>query len=124
MVVRGYQDLLIWQKAMDLAKYVYRLSGSLPRHELYGLASQLQRAAVSVPSNIAEGQSRLHTAEFRQFLYHALGSLAEVDTQLLLAQDFGYLAAGDTAEAEELIVELRKMIHTLVSRLPKRNSRA
>jgi four helix bundle protein len=73
---------------------------------------------VSVPSNIAEGQARKHTAEFRQFLYQALGSLAEVDTQLFLAQDLRYLEKTDVADAELLIGELQKMIYSLLGRLP------
>jgi four helix bundle protein len=123
MTIRSYRDLIVWQKALELATDVYRLTMNLPSHETYGLASQLQRAAVSVPSNIAEGQARLHPAEFRQFLYHALGSLAEVDTQLLLAQNLGYLRPDSTMHAESLIIELRKMMHTLASRLPGRQSR-
>jgi four helix bundle protein len=86
--------------------------------EKFGLASQLQRAAVSIPSNIAEGQSRRHTAEFRQFLYQALGSLAEVDTQLVLLRELGHTRGLETAEAEAQVVELRRMIHSLLSRLP------
>ena len=122
MSVRTYRDLIVWQKAMELAKEVYRIAEHLPVAERFGLASQLRRAAVSVPSNIAEGQARHHSAEFRQFLYQALGSLAELDTQLTLAPELGYLAAGETDQALALIEELRKMAHTLVLRLPERRS--
>ena len=118
MVVKSYRDLRVWQKGTLLAKEIYRLTKGFPRSERFGLTSQIQRAAISVPSNIAEGQSRRHTGEFRQSLYHSLGSLAEVDTQLYLAQELVYIRAGDAAPAEALVVELRRMMHALVSRLP------
>jgi four helix bundle protein len=120
MSVKSYRDLIVWQKAIHLAKEAYGIAGRLPAAERFGLASQLQRAAVSVPSNIAEGQSRRNPREFRQFLFHALGSLAEIDTQLVLAHELGYLGSGDTEVAHALIEELRKMTHTLVTRLPDR----
>ena len=117
---RNHRDLLKWQKATVLAKEVYRLTSRFPYHERHGMTSQLRRAAVSVPSNIAEGHARQHTKEFRQFLFHALGSLAEVDTQLYLARELGYLGSPDTARTDALFLELRKMIHGLISRLAKR----
>jgi four helix bundle protein len=83
MPIRSYRDLMVWRKAMDLAETIYQFARALPRNEIYGLGSQMQRAAVSVPSNIAEDQARRHTAEFRQSLIQALGSLAELDTQPL-----------------------------------------
>jgi four helix bundle protein len=122
MAIKGYRDLVIWQKATDLAKEVYRLTWGFPSHEKYGLASQLQRAAVSVASNIAEGQARHHSGEFRQFLFQALGSLAEVDTQLYLASELGYVGGDKNSRAEALIEELRRMMYTLVARLPSRRS--
>ena len=121
MGVRDYRDLIIWRKGTELAKEVYRLSRAFPPVERFGLASQLQRAAVSIPSNIAEGQSRRNTAEFRQYLHHALGSLAEVDTQMILARDFGYVSREDSQAVEAKIQEMQKMIHTLVIRLPMRS---
>ena len=75
-VVKSYRDLIVWQKAMTLVKWIYRLVSRFPAYERYGLADQMRRSAVSIPSNIAEGQARQHTAEFRHFLYVALGSLA------------------------------------------------
>ena len=87
---KSYKDLLIWQKGMALAKFVYKLSARFPVDERYGLISQVRRAAVSVPSNIAEGQARHTTKEFLQFLSHAQGSLAEVETQLMLSVDLGF----------------------------------
>jgi four helix bundle protein len=84
VAARHYKDLLIWQKAMDLASVVYELTGSIPEEERFGLVVQMRRAAVSVASNIAEGQARRGTKEFLLFLSHASGSLAELETQLLL----------------------------------------
>ena len=96
MSIRNYRDLIVWQEGIALAKEIYRVTRTFPASERSGLTSQLQRAAVSVPSNIAEGQSRRNSGEFRQFLFQALGSLAEVDTQLVLAHELGYLKAGDS----------------------------
>jgi four helix bundle protein len=87
----SYRDLRVWQKSMDLAEHVYRLTENFPRAEIYGLTSQLRRAAVSIPSNIAEGQGRTSKGEFRLFLGNARGSLLEVETQLMLANRMAYL---------------------------------
>ncbi|MBI5934372.1 MAG: four helix bundle protein [Chloroflexi bacterium] len=100
--VRSYRELKVWQKGIELVKLVYGLTQGFPKSEIYGLASQMQRAAVSVPSNIAEGQGRQHTGEFRQFLYIALGSAAELDTQLIVAVELGYA----TAEIAQPIFDL------------------
>jgi four helix bundle protein len=116
--VKNYRDLIIWQKGIALVKEIYLLTQRFPQTEIYGLANQIRRAAVSIPSNIAEGQSRQHTGEFRQFLHVALGSLAEVDTQLVIAKELSYLPPEDMTTAEQLTFELRKMIHTLIRKLP------
>ena len=84
---QSYRDLIVWQKSIALCKDVYKICESFPRSELYGLADQMKRAAVSIPSNIAEGQARQHLAEFRQFLAIANGSLAELDTQRIIAEE-------------------------------------
>ena len=89
--VRSYRDLVAWRKSMELVVEVYRCTEAFPRIEIYGLVSQLRRAAVSVPSNIAEGQARVSTGEFRQFLGQARGSLMEVETQILISQSLRYL---------------------------------
>jgi four helix bundle protein len=118
MAVKGYEELLIWQKGIELATEIYRLSRKFPASERLGLTRQLQRAAISVPSNIAKGQSRRGRGEFRQFLHQALGSLAEVDTQLVPARELGYMDARDAATAVVAVRELRRMTHGLVNRLP------
>jgi four helix bundle protein len=96
--VRHYRDLVAWQKAMNLVELEYKATKSWPKDELYGLTSQIRRAVVSVPSNIAEGQGRGSTKEFLHHLSIARGSLLEVETQAIIAQRLGYLP-GDAAES-------------------------
>jgi four helix bundle protein len=90
MPVKHYQELIVWQKAMELVELVYRMSKQFPREEIYGLTSQIRRAAVSIPSNIAEGQGRSTTKDFLNFLSVARGSLREVETQLLISERLEY----------------------------------
>jgi four helix bundle protein len=117
--VQGYRDLLVWQKGILLAKHVYSLTSRFPSEERFGLVSQMRRAAVSVSSNIAEGQARHTTGEFVLFISHAEGSLAELDTQLVLALELGFASAETTAAAAALIAELRKMLNSLRRKLLK-----
>lgn len=117
--VRSYRELKVWKKGIELIKMIYVLTQSFPRSEVYGLGSQMQRAAVSIPSNIAEGQGRQHTGEFRQFLYIAIGSAAELDTQLVVAVELQYLDAKNAQPIFDLILEIRKMIYGLISKLPR-----
>jgi four helix bundle protein len=119
-IVKSYRDLVVWKKAMALVLQVYRSTQAFPKIETYGLTSQLRRAAVSVPSNIAEGQARLSTGEFRQFLGNAKGSLTEVETQILIAQGLGYLR---TEESESLLTDAAEVgwiLNGLLSSLPTR----
>lgn len=109
----GYRDLKVWQASMQLAGDVYRLSAQFPKFEVYGLASQIQRSAVSVPSNIAEGHGRNSPKEFNHFLGIASGSLAELETQLMLAQQFIYLAEEQIASPLQLSDEIGKMLKGL-----------
>src|SRR3954470_4710250 len=108
-----YRDLVVWQKGIELAKVVYPLSAQFPSEEKFGLISQIRRAAVSVPSNIAEGQARHTTGEFIQFISHAEGSLAEIDTQLILSLELQFSNAGATDPAFGLLDELRRMLNVL-----------
>ena len=96
--MRDYRDLVVWQKAMELVTEVYRVTSDFPKHELYGLTGQSRRAAVSVPSNLAEGHGRTSRREFHQFISQARGSLVEVETQLEIAQNLGYLPAAIACE--------------------------
>jgi gamma-carbonic anhydrase len=114
---KHYKDLLIWQRGIGLAKLVYQLTAKFPTEERYGLTSQLRRAAVSVPSNIAEGQARQGAKEFAQFLSHAQGSLAELETHLLLSMELGFAQKADVDGALREIDELQKMIVGLKRKL-------
>ena len=117
MGVQNYRELIVWQKAMDLVTEVYCLTRLFPREELYGLTNQIRRAVVSIPSNIAEGQARQSTAEFRHFLSIAQGSRAEVDTQILIAIRLQYLTETQAQTALALLIELKKMLSVLQIRL-------
>jgi four helix bundle protein len=114
---RSYRELIAWQKAMKLAKAAYRLGNNLPRKEAYGLVSQLQRAAVSVPSNIAEGHGRLTDLQFRHFLGTARGSLCELQTQVELACDLGYVSVEEFKEFMEKSSEVARLINGLITSL-------
>ena len=122
MKAASYKDLIVWQKGMELSKRVHGLTRGFPRDEKFGLDSQMRRAAVSIPSNVAEGQARHTTKEFVQFLSHAEGSLAELDTQLILGIDFGYCAAQEAAGALSLTSELKRMLNALRRKLGERTS--
>ncbi len=114
---KHYKELLVWQKGMTLAKIVYRLTSRFPQEERYGLISQMRRAAISVPSNIAEGQARRGTNEFLQFLSIAEGSLAELDTQLALSVELGFTPQVEVEPALKEIDELQKMLVALKRKL-------
>jgi carbamoyl-phosphate synthase large subunit len=110
---QGYRDLQVWQRGIELAKAIYQLTARLPAGERYGLISQMHRAAVSVPSNLAEGQARKSTAEFVQFISIAEGSVAELDTQVFLSIELGLVNPAETAQCQSLIGELRRMLNAL-----------
>ena len=111
---QSYKDLVVWQKAMDFTADVYLVTRTFPKEELYGLTSQLRRAAVSVPSNIAEGQGRLSPGEFRQFLGHARGSLLEIETQLELATRLHYLKSEDSGRLLRSSAEVGRILNGLL----------
>ena len=113
----SYQDLIAWQKAMDLVTDVYRVTAAFPKEEIYGLVSQLRRAAVSVPSNIAEGQGRKGDGEFRHFLRLSLGSLMEVETQIIIAERLGYLAPNSAQSLLRDTGELGRIMNGLIKSL-------
>jgi len=123
MIVKKYQDLIAWQKGIALVGEVYRISSNFPREEIYGLTSQVRRAAVSVPSNIAEGQGRASSGEFIQFLCHARGSLYEVETQVIVANNLGYISAEQAEVLIQKIGELGRILNGLITSLQARKSR-
>jgi four helix bundle protein len=120
-IVRSYRDLVVWKKSMALVLNVYRCTHEFPKIETYGLTSQLRRAVISVPSNIAEGQARLSTGEFRQFLGNARGSLMEVETQILVARDLGYLEQNQSDSLLSDTAEVGRILNGLLASLPKRS---
>jgi four helix bundle protein len=104
--MEGYRDLLAWQKAMELVTEVYQVTSRFPKEELYGLTSQMRRAAISIPSNIAEGHGRNSKREFHVFLGHARGSLCELETQIEVAKNLGYV---DTATCSDLLAKAARV---------------
>jgi four helix bundle protein len=110
-----YRDLIAWRKAMHLVREIYDATRLFPRDELYGLTNQLRRAAVSVPSNIAEGQARFSPREFCHFLSQARGSLVEIETQVLIAEDLGYLPATKTRLMLQQAAELGRILNGLIA---------
>ena len=115
--IPNYRDLQIWHKAIELSKAVYMLTRAFPKEEQYGLSAQIRRATVSVPSNIAEGQARYGKKEFAHFLYIARGSLAEIDTQCVIAQQLGYINEHQYQSIFSKVDELQRMIYTLIDKL-------
>jgi four helix bundle protein len=119
MNAKDYRGLIAWQKAMDFVEGVYGETRSFPREELYGLTSQLRRAAVSIPSNIAEGHGRGKPKEFTQFLTIAHGSLREVETQLMIAQRLKYSSSAKVRLLLDLAGEIGRLINGLINYLSK-----
>jgi four helix bundle protein len=113
MKVTSYQDLIVWQRAMDLVVAVYKFTPKFPASERRGLAEQLRRAAVSVPSNIAEGHARIHRKEFLHFISIARASVKEIETQLLIAERIGYAEHDDVASALALCDQISRMLRAM-----------
>ena len=117
MGVINYRELIVWQKSMDLVEETYKLVKFLPKEELYALSDQMRRAAVSIPSNIAEGQSRNTTKEFVRFLSIANGSNSELATQLIISVRLNYLTDSQIETAMNLSDEVRRMLKSLIEKL-------
>lgn len=117
MTGRNYSDLLVWQKAINLVEAIYKASESWPSREMYGLTSQIRRAAVSIPSNIAEGQGRRTSGDFYRFLNIAHGSIREVETQLIIANRLGYLESGAVSALLEQASEVGRLLTGLQNSL-------
>ena len=117
--MNSYKDLKVWQKSMDLVEEIYRITAEFPKSEIYGLSSQMQRAAVAIPSNIAEGQKRNHTKEFLQFLHISYGSGAELETQIEICKRLPKLNNFNYNEAENLLNEIMRMMNAMISAVKK-----
>lgn len=117
--VQSFRDLTVWQKSFALVAEIYKLTEQLPKDEIFGLSSQIRRSAVSIPSNIAEGQQRNNTKEYRQFLGVAKGSSAELETQLMLANE---LYDADTSKVLKELEEIQRMLQSILNKLSTRTS--
>jgi four helix bundle protein len=115
MVLKFYKDLVAWQKAMDLVTEIYQVTQKFPKHELFSLTSQLRRAAVSIPSNIAEGQGQLSKGDFRRFLGHARGSLSELETQIIISQNLDYLTEEEVTKLLDSAAEVGRILNRLIA---------
>lgn len=114
--IRSFKDLKVWQKGIVLVKEVYKITSIFPKEEIYGLSAQMRRAAVSVPSNIAEGFRRRHDKEYKQFLNIALGSLAELETQIIIATELGYI----NTQSEDVLLEIIDHVSRIINNLNKK----
>lgn len=112
MKTRSFKDLIVWQKSYELVLEIYRMTSLFPKSEVYGLSQQMRRAAISIPSNVAEGYGRKHKKEYNQFLSVAYGSLLELETQFLLAKDLEFVSENRTAE--RLLKEVGSMLYRML----------
>lgn len=117
MKVKDYKDLKVWQKGIEIADGIYTVTDSFPTSELYGLTSQMRRASVSISSNIAEGFVRNHSKEYKQFLYISLGSCAELDTQLIIANKRNYITTSKMEKLAEDINHESRMLMSLINKI-------
>jgi len=115
--IKNFQDLRIWQIGIEVVKNIYILTKKFPKEELYGLTSQMRRSAISIPSNIAEGFRRYHNKEYKQFLYIALGSCAELETQIIIASELEYINETNKTELIEKIKYICRMTVKLINKL-------
>lgn len=119
--MQSHKDLMVWQKAMDMAVEIQTLTGLYPRDEIYGMVSQMRRSATSIPMNIAEGYSRGSDKELLRFLYIASGSASELDTQIELSKRFGYIDAETTMALLQRLTVIRKMLNALITSVRKKH---
>ncbi|UPT65366.1 MAG: four helix bundle protein [Sphingobacteriales bacterium JAD_PAG50586_3] len=117
--LHDHKELIAWQKSIILVEEVYKMTQSFPKEEMFGIISQMRRCAISIPSNIAEGHSRNSTGEFKQFLGIAKGSSAELETQLIIANNLGFIKDEKLKEVNDLLVDVRKLISGLLRSLNK-----
>ena len=115
--IQSFKDLEIWKRGIDLTEAVYEVTKSFPKEEIYGLASQMRRAAVSIPSNIAEGFGRFHNKEYKQYLHISLGSCAELITQFVIAERLKYINKNTSNKLSTEADEISKMVMSLIKKL-------
>lgn len=115
--IKNFKQLKIWQKGIEIVTDTYKITKKFPKDELYGLTSQIRRAAVSIPSNIAEGFKRSYSKEYSQFLHIALGSAAELETQLIIAKELGFIPESELNDISDKLDHVSKMISSLLNKL-------
>ena len=115
--IKTYRDLDIWKKGVEIVKEIYKITDRLPKHEIYCLSNQMRKAAISIPSNAAEGFKRYHNKEYKQFLYITLGSCAELETQLTIAKELDYIHQNEEKELLQNLDHLGRMITNLIKKL-------
>ena len=115
MALQTHKDLKVWQQSKDFVSEIFRLTATFPKEEMYSLTAQIKRSAISIPSNIAEGSARESNKEYIRFLYIALGSLAELDTQLLIANDLEFIKSDEYQKLSIKLNEIGKMLSGLIS---------
>jgi four helix bundle protein len=115
--IKHFKELKVWQKGIEIVKDIYDITKHFPKEEMYGLTTQMRRSAISIPSNIAEGFKRYHAKEYKQFLYIALGSLAELETQIVIAKEIGLIDDTRLDSINEKLDHTSKMLSSLISKL-------
>jgi len=118
-MIKSFKDLLVWQKSIELCTQVYKITKEYPKDEIYGIVSQIRRSCVAIPSNIAEGQTRGHRQEYIQFLRISFASGAELETQLLISQNVGYISKIDFVKVNDLLQEILRMLNKLIEVLSR-----
>ena len=124
MYLKSYKELIVWQKSIRLVKQVFILTAKFPKSELYGIVSQIRRAAVSVPSNIAEGYGRRSTKEYLHFYSIAYGSALELETQIIIAKELSFAQEDDFVSVDQLLEEVLKMLNKMTTQMKQLNARS
>jgi len=115
--MKSHKDLDVWKRSVDLVTFIYKVTKDFPKDEIYGITNQIRRSAVSISSNISEGAGRNHPKEFVKFLHISLGSLSELETQIIISENIKYLSKDDSIKIQNELAELRKMLLGLISHL-------
>lgn len=121
--LKSYKELIVWQKSIELVKQIYIITGKFPKVELYGIISQMRRAVISIPSTIAEGYGRKSPKEYAQYLSIAYGSALELETQIIISKELNFVKPGDFTKAEDLLMEVSKMLNSMTSKFKNLNAR-
>jgi four helix bundle protein len=119
--IKSHKDLDVWKRSVELVTIIYQHTKSFPKEEIYGITNQIRRSSISIPSNISEGAGRNHPKEFIQFLHISLGSLSELETQIIISENLKFLLTEDSIKIQNELTELRRMIIGLIHHLKRKN---